>query len=131
MAGKGVEYYWACGKNVYRRLPLKDKKTKAKFRESVSKCLDADKVLTIERQWMFSKRAWEYMVAYNTLVNQKVDAMEETKGNVHKNPLMSAYLIEKIVKQCKTHQSAADFDSGFVDKVVDAMKGLVRKRERE
>jgi hypothetical protein len=52
----------------------------------------------------------------------------KTKGNVHKNPLMSAYLIEKIVKQYKTHRSAADFDSGFVDKVVDAMKGLVRKR---
>jgi hypothetical protein len=61
--------------------------------------------------------------AYNTLHNKKVDAMDETNGNVHKNPLMSANLIEKIVKQYKTHQSAADFDSGFVDKVVDAMKG--------
>jgi hypothetical protein len=77
------------------------------------------------------------MVAYNTLDNQKVDAMDETKGNVHKNPLMSAYLIEKIVKQWvlywqyKSHPSPVDFDSGFVDKVVDAMKGLVRKRERE
>ena len=69
------------------------------------------------------------MVAYNTLDNQKVDAMEETKENVHRNPLMLAYLIEKIVKQYKTHRSAADFDSGFVDKVVDAMKGLVRKGE--
>jgi hypothetical protein len=128
MAGEGVEYGWACGKNVYRRLPLKDKKTKAKFRESVSKCLDPNEVLTIGRQRLFSKRAREYMVAYNTLDNQEVDAMDETKGNVHKNPLMSAYLIEKIVKQYKTHRSAADFDSGFVDKVVDAMKGLVRKR---
>jgi hypothetical protein len=71
------------------------------------------------------------MVAYNTLDNQRVDAMDETKGNVHKKPLMSGYLIEKIVKQYKTHRSAADFDSGFVDKVVDAMKGLVRTRERE
>jgi hypothetical protein len=50
---------------------------------------------------------------------------------------MSAYLIEKIVKQWvlywqyKSHPSPADFDSGFVDKVVNAMKGLVRKRERE
>ncbi len=61
MAGEGVEYDWACGKNVYRRLPLKDKKTKAKFRELVSKCLDTDKVLTIEQQRLFSKRACEYM----------------------------------------------------------------------
>jgi hypothetical protein len=57
--------------------------------------------------------------------------MEETKGNAHRSPLMSAYLIEKIVKQYKTHQTAADFDSGFVDKVVDAIKGLARKGERE
>jgi hypothetical protein len=47
MAGEGIEYAWACGKYVYCRLPLKDKKTKAKFCESVSKCLDADKVLTM------------------------------------------------------------------------------------
>jgi hypothetical protein len=89
---------------VYRRLPLKDKKAKAKFSESVSKCLDTHNVLTIERRQLFIKRARKYMVAYNTLDNQKVDAMDETKGNVHKNPLMSAYLIEKIVKQYKTHQ---------------------------
>jgi hypothetical protein len=69
------------------------------------------------------------MVAYNTLDNQKVDTMEETKGNLHRNPLLSGCLIEKIVKQYKTHRSAADFDSGFVNKVVDAMKELVRKGE--
>jgi hypothetical protein len=70
-------------------------------------------------------------VAYNTLNNQIVDAMDETKGSAHKKPLMSAYLMEEIVKQYEIHRSAADFDSGLVDKVVDAMKGLVRQRERE
>jgi hypothetical protein len=99
MTGKVVEYDWACRKNVYHGLPLKDKRTKAKFREPVSKCLDTDEVLTIKRQRLFSKRAREYMVAYNTLDNQKVDATDEPKGNVHKNPLMSAYLIEKKLKQ--------------------------------
>ncbi len=97
----------------------------------MSKCLDTHKVLIIELQRLFSNRAREYMVAYNLLNYQLVDETDETKSNVHKNPLMSAYLIEKIVKQYKIHRSAADFDSEFVDKVVDTMKGLVRKRERE
>ena len=134
MAGEGVEYNWACAKNVYRRLPLLEKKTKAKFRESVSKCLSTN-VLTLERQRMFSRRAREYMVAYHSLDNQpKSDPKSEktkentTKNNPHtnNNPLMSAYLIEKIIKQYKTHRSAADFDSGFVNKVVNEMKGLVK-----
>ena len=37
---------------------------------------------------------------------------------------MSAYLIEKIVKQYKAHRSAADFDSRLVDKDVDAITVL-------
>jgi hypothetical protein len=77
MAGKGIKYDWEFGKNEY--LPLKDKKTKAKFPEPVSKCLDADKVLAIERQQMFSKHAQEYMVAYNTLDNQKGDAIRDNR----------------------------------------------------
>ena len=125
MAGEGVEYDWACAKNVYRRLPLKEKKTKAKFRESVSKCLDTQSVLTFERQRMFSRRARQYMVAYYSLDNLKD---EEAETNTT-NPLMSAYLIERVVKQYKTHRSAADFDSGYVNKVVNAMKGLVTSED--
>jgi len=40
LAGKGVECMWACSKNRYRNLSLKEKKGKDKFTEAVRKCFD-------------------------------------------------------------------------------------------
>jgi hypothetical protein len=39
-----------------------------------------------------------------------------------KKPHMTAYLIEKIVKQYKSHRNAADFDSGFINRIVEKMR---------
>jgi hypothetical protein len=70
IAGKGIEYDWGCGKGFYHCLPLSAKKTKNKFHESVKSSLDnMDKILTVERRRLFSKRAREYMVAYIILDN--------------------------------------------------------------
>jgi hypothetical protein len=126
MAGEGVEYDWAAAKGFYRRLPICEKRSKAKFRESVTRCLDTQEVLTIDRQRMFSRRAREYMVAYHALDNHKDDKTDESTNATQQrtNPLMTAYLIEKIVKLFKTHRSAADFDCGFVAGIVNTMKGL-------
>jgi hypothetical protein len=127
IAGKGIEYNWGCGKGFYHHLPLSVKKTKIKFRESVKKSLDMNKVLTIWRSHLFSKRAREYTVAYSILDNnnseEEVDnnnsddngKQEETK------PQMTAYLIKKIAKQYKSHRSVADFDAGFINGTVDRM----------
>ncbi len=133
IAGEGIEYDWGCGKGFYRRLPLSAKKTKNKFRESVKKSLDMDEVLTIKRRRLFSKRAREYMVAYSILDNnseevvglveegrQESDNGEQVKKET--KPHMTAYLIEKIVKQYKSHRSAADFNAGFINGVVDKMR---------
>jgi hypothetical protein len=121
IAGEGIEYNWGCGKGFYRRLPLSAKKTKIKLRESVKKSLDMNKVLTIQRRRLFSKRAREYMVAYSILDNNN-SKEEVDKNNSDDNgkqeetkPQMTAYLIEKIVKQYKSHRSAADFDAGFIN----------------
>jgi hypothetical protein len=57
IAGEGIDYDWGCGKRVYQRLPLSEKKTKQKFRESVKTCLDPLTVLTVQRRHLFSKRA--------------------------------------------------------------------------
>ncbi len=46
LAGKGVEYMWACSKNHYRNLSLTEKKGKDKFTEAVRKCLSVD-VITL------------------------------------------------------------------------------------
>jgi hypothetical protein len=35
---------------------------------------------------------------------------------------MTAYLIEKIVKQYKSHRSAADFEAGFINRIVGKMR---------
>jgi hypothetical protein len=35
---------------------------------------------------------------------------------------MTAYLIEKIEKQYKSHRSAANFDVGFINGIVDKMR---------
>jgi hypothetical protein len=49
--------------------------------------------------------------------------LDETKDGTQRNPFMTAYLIEKIVKLDKTHRSAADFNCGFVAGIVNTMKG--------
>jgi hypothetical protein len=35
---------------------------------------------------------------------------------------MSAYLVEKIIKKYKSHRGATDFDSAYIDAVVNDMK---------
>ena len=131
IAGEGIEYDWGCGKGFYRRLPLSAKKTKNKFRESVKSSLDMDKVLTVERRRLFSKRAREYMVAYSILDNNNSEEVVEqglvegggpSDNEPETKPHMTAYLIEKIVKQYKSHRSAADFDAGFINGIVNKMR---------
>jgi hypothetical protein len=39
-----------------------------------------------------------------------------------KKPHMTAYLIEKIVKQYKSHRSASDFNAGFINRTVEKMQ---------
>jgi hypothetical protein len=77
---------------------------------------------------MFSRHAREYMVAYHAINNQQEDKAknldEKKDGLQSKNPLMTAYLIEKIVKVFKMHRSTADFDCGSVAGIVNTMKGL-------
>ena len=133
IAGEGIEYGWGCGKGFYRRLPLSAKKTKIKFRESVKKSLDMNNVLTIRRRRLFSKRVREYMVAYSILDNNNSEQEGVDNNNSDDNgkqeetkPQMTAYLIEKIVKQYKSHRSAADFDAGFINGIVDRMRGVQR-----
>ena len=38
---------------------------------------------------------------------------------------MSAYLVEKIIKRYKSHRGATDFDSAYIDAIVNHMKSGV------
>jgi hypothetical protein len=111
-----VEYDWGCGKGVYCRLTISEKRTKTKFRELVRKCLDSESVLTIERRHLFSKRARQYMLAYGILDSSDESGSSEVVDD-EKKPRMTVFLIEKIVKQYKSHRSAADFDPGFINRI--------------
>ena len=42
LAVEGVEYMWACSKNHYRNLSLKEKERKEKLPEAVRKCLSVN-----------------------------------------------------------------------------------------
>jgi hypothetical protein len=132
IAGEGIKYDWAYRKGFYRRLPLSAKKTKNKFRESVKSNLDMDNVLlTVECRRLFSKQACTYMVAYSILDNNK--SKEQVMGGLvegggrsgnepETKPHMTAHLSEKIVKQYKSHRSAAHFDAEFINGIIDKMR---------
>ena len=62
LAGEGVEYMWACSKNRYRNLSLKEKKGKDKFTEAVRKFLSVD-VITLTQIRKFAKQARQYLIA--------------------------------------------------------------------
>jgi hypothetical protein len=68
------------------------------------------------------------VVAYSILDNNNNSEEEVDNNNSDDNgkqeetkPQMTAYLIEKIVKQYKSHMSAADFDARFINGIVDSM----------
>jgi hypothetical protein len=84
--------------------------------------MDSTGVLTNERRHLFSKRAREYMLAYSILDHNKEMGSSAERVDDDKKPHMTAYLIEKIVKPYKSHRSAADFDAGFINRIVDKMR---------
>jgi hypothetical protein len=129
VAGEGIEYSWGCAKGKYRRLPLSEKRRKENFRNSVRQCLDRGEVLTVGRQRMFSKRARQYMLAYHSIELSKAKGESGAAGesnDKNKKPHvkleMSAYLVEKIIKTYKSHRGATDFDSAYIDAIVNDMK---------
>jgi hypothetical protein len=137
MAGEGIEYNWGCAKGYYRRLPITEKRTKNKFRESVKKSISRD-IMTIERQRMFSRRARQYMLAYHAIdntdnnnnnnnneSNQAITAATAGETRTNEDNKTTFALIESIIKTYKhtykTHRSVADSDTGYINKVVSAM----------
>jgi hypothetical protein len=61
------------------------------------------------------------MLAYSILDHNKEMGPSEGVNKKMKKPRMTAYLIEKIIKQCKSHRSAADFDAGYINIILDKM----------
>ena len=108
MAGEGIEYSWAASKNKYRRFPVSAKKGKEHFRNLVSQCLSRE-VVTTKLVRAFSRKAWQYICAYHALHEQQHSSNVSASESK-----ITAPLIEKLVKQFKTHRAVIDFDNRFV-----------------
>ena len=89
----------------------------------VRKCMSRD-VLTTDCLCKFSKRAREYICAYQTLrQQQRQHEQEQQAENTISNATTTAeddtfatpVKIEKLVKMFKTHRCALDFVQGFID----------------
>lgn len=68
--------------------------------------------LTEDKQRKFSRRARQYALAYKAL------ELAPLKNEKTLQPVTSHQLIEKIIKNCKTHRCASDFDHGYINEVV-------------
>jgi hypothetical protein len=112
MAGEGIEYSWGVAKSVYRKMPLNSKKGKASFKLLVNECASRD-VLTTETVRKLSRRARSYICAYYALHQRK-----QLNKDDDNTPTLTLPLIERLLKEFKTHRAAVDFDAGFVNSFV-------------
>ena len=68
------------------------------------------------------------MLAYHSIEMSKEKRRELAGGAAESKDEkleMSAYLVEKIIKRYKSHRGATDFDSAYIDAIVNDMKGGV------
>ena len=160
IAGEGIEYCWGVSKNTYRSYPLVEKKERKKFRQSVTKSLCNETVITKERARLFSRRQRRYMLAYLGLERAKESTQTQVSDNENNNnhddqstalhlpcgvhlPAMSCQLIERLMRVFKhphkCHRNILDQESKFLESVVSIMKdtssklthSLTRHREND
>ena len=102
-------------------MPLNSKKGKASFKVLVNECASRD-VLTTDTVRKLSRRARSYICAYYALHQR----MLLNNGDKNDTPTLTLPLIERLMKEFKTHRAAVDFDAGFVNSFVSpAIEDLV------
>jgi hypothetical protein len=108
--------------------------------ESVKKSISRE-IMTTEQQRMFSRRAQQYMLAYNAIDYKNTDNSKQpneatTAANTTVDDKKTAFaMIESIIKNYKqtnktcwsatktykTHRSVADSECSYINNVVSAM----------
>ncbi len=78
----------------------------------MSQCLSRE-VVTTKLVRAFSQRARQYICTYHALYEQHSSNVSASESKI------TAPLIEKLVKQFKTHRAAIDFDNKFVAAMED------------
>jgi hypothetical protein len=118
LAGEGIEYAWGCAKNQYRSQPLKHKRGKGNFRQTVRKCFSRQ-VVTTERVRLFFQRARAYILAYHKIRQEQLTLLSTTDLDSTASPVN----VEKLLKRFKTHRCAMDFDISFCKAVFHSDNG--------
>ena len=88
--------------------------------------MDSTTALAVERRRRFSKRAREHVLAACSALDDNDEIASSEGVDDDEKPHMTAHLIEKTAKQCKSHRSASDFDAGVINETVEK----VRKQQR-
>ena len=107
LAGKGIKYAWAIAKLHYRKAPISDERTKAKFKILVEESTSI-RVLSINKIRACSRKARTYMKLYKAMEDIKMD--DSALANKHGNMEDTIKLYSKMKKRSKTHRSVLDMN---------------------
>jgi hypothetical protein len=111
IAGEGVEYDWALGKNCHKRSPLSKRKTMAGFRKSATYAVGREN-MTLERARGCARRARQYIVAYQWLkVN---DNNPDALKDIQSNSIADVEAVKRHLKPKKSHRGADWLDAGYL-----------------
>ena len=133
IAGEGVEFCWALGKNTYRMHGVEEKRTKSKYLQLVKECTCSETVITKEEVRKFGRRTRRYMLAYYALEQAKAckDAADQQDNDgidsdLINLPEMSSALVEKIIKVYKkphkAHRNILDSEKSFLNAAAKIMR---------
>ena len=117
LASEGIKYTWGCAKNHYWWQPLKHKKGKENFWQTVRKCFSRQG-LTTEWIQLFLQWARAYILAYPTIQQEQL-----TSAPTNLDSIASPVNVEKLLKRFETHWCAMDFNSFFCKAVFHSDDG--------
>ena len=121
IAGEGVEFCWALGKNTYRTHGVEEQRTKSKYLQLEKECTCSETVITKQEVHKFRRQMCCYMLAYYALEQAKAsrDVADAANDGIDINlPEMSSALVEKIIKVYKkphkAHRNILDSEKSFL-----------------
>jgi transposase len=112
LAGEGIEYSWGFSKQRFCKNPIALRRKKNDFLGLVKKCLDREESLTNKLVRKFSRRARAYMVAYYTVHFSSDSEHQELENEEQASVVVK---VERLMKHYKSHRSATDFETKFID----------------
>ena len=100
----GIEYSWGFENNYYRRLSLDKKKGEFCFSKIVKETIS---IYNLTANWVcvFSRRACEYIIAYNLMIHWKTLVSIDIDLSTH----TSVERIYNMFTYFKTHRCSLDF----------------------